>query len=761
MNRRSGSTRTEIAVYGKGGIGKSTISANLSAALALAGKSVLQIGCDPKHDSTRLLLDGRTIPTVLDRMRDVPEEELSVSDILYTGWNGVGCIEAGGPKPGVGCAGRGIISAFEFLSKKKIKEQYDCILYDVLGDVVCGGFAVPIRREYADTVILVTSGEFMAVYAANNILRGIRNYDGTDRKRAAGIIFNERLLEKEEERVVRFAESVGLPILAKIPRSHAFAEAEEKNLPVAAIGGCEYEKKIFEELAGRIISGLPLYPAEPLPDDELERIVLGTHSSGRGREPSEHSVVKTEKADHGNAVPDDEKDPENSEENKNADAGKPAKAGDGYPDGRTERRPLYGCAFNGAATTAVCIRDAEVIVHSPRACAYYTWQNISSPGRKSLFNRGILLPSAVSPRLSCTEITRNEAVYGGLEKLKQAVSAAMEKRPGAVIVISSCVSGIIGDDVLSLEELSTPETPVIVIPADGDIAGDYMTGIRMTLTKTALRLIDRSRTASGRLVNLVGEVTVSDNLEANFQMLEELLAKMDIRVNCRFPANLRTDELRAFMEAPVNILASEGASGLELKEWLENEFGAVFLKNGMPTGFAETRRFVQEIAAFFSCEEKLPEILSEVEEQYRAEIGRLRPVLAGKRLLLTTISTDMDWLLSAAADAGMDTVWVGVADYLNQGIRVSSDPGIQKVTESFFDIRLAEERIEKLRPDLVVSNYISAVLPGDYVLDNMPMTQRQGFFSGVHVLKRWAAALKNQKEGEWIHDRELFQKYFS
>ena len=154
----------EIAVYGKGGIGKSTLSANLSAAMALQGKRVLQIGCDPKHDSTRLLMGGRRITTVLDYIRDTPALDYRLDDVLFTGFSGIGCIEAGVPKPGVGCAGRGIITAFELLEKFHIKENYDIILYDVLGDVVCGGFAVPIRREYADTIFLVTSGEYMSLY---------------------------------------------------------------------------------------------------------------------------------------------------------------------------------------------------------------------------------------------------------------------------------------------------------------------------------------------------------------------------------------------------------------------------------------------------------------------------------------------------------------------------------------------------------------------------------------------------------------------
>lgn len=181
----------QIAIYGKGGIGKSTVSANLSAALGLCGRRVLQIGCDPKHDSTRLLHHGQQIPTVLNYLLDVPVDQQRAQDVLLEGFAGVKCVEAGGPRPGMGCAGRGILTAFDFLEKHRVFDEFDTIVYDVLGDVVCGGFAVPVRRQYADAVFLVTSGEAMSIYAANNILQGICNLSPGEH-RIAGIIYNSR-----------------------------------------------------------------------------------------------------------------------------------------------------------------------------------------------------------------------------------------------------------------------------------------------------------------------------------------------------------------------------------------------------------------------------------------------------------------------------------------------------------------------------------------------------------------------------------------
>ena len=730
--------KIEIAVYGKGGIGKSTICANLSAALAERGKKVLQIGCDPKHDSTRLLLGGTILPTVLEYLKDTPKERALLHEILREGYRGIGCIEAGGPRPGVGCAGRGIISAFDFLERNGVKDQYDTVLYDVLGDVVCGGFAVPIRREYADAIFLVTSGEFMAIYAANNILRGIKNYDGDSFRRVAGIIFNERNIAGEDERVRRFAEAVGLPVCAKVPRSNAFAEAEEEKCPLMALPGREKEKKVFRELAEHICCDFTLYKACPLEDEDLERIVLGT---GKNIETPALSECRDGHPESDTPEP----GPGRAAENK----------------APVRRPPLYGCAFNGAATTAVRLSDAIIIAHSPRACAFYTWQNITSTGRKNIFNRGILMPSAICPNFECTDMGQTEAVFGGMDKLKEAVKKALAAKPGAVIVISSCVSGIIGDDVLEAETLGTPETPVLVIPADGDIAGDYMEGIRMCLHKVAKELIRRDVTLRPMTVNLIGEIGVSNQIEVNYRTIKNLLSQMGIRINCRFLGNASTDEVRSFLSAPLNILAYDSLDNRNLKTWLTENYGCRFFDAPVPVGFEETRRFLEGLGDFFGCRDKVSEIIRAEKEHFEERTAAIRPVLEGKKILMTTISTSMEWLVSLVRAAGMKFVWIGVLDYLHQGIKITKDEEVLSVTEETFDLLQAEKKVRELKPDIVVSNYTSALGTGDYILDNMPMTQMVGFGAGLEVLERWAGQLKSREEGEWVYDRRLYQKYYA
>lgn len=223
----------KIAIYGKGGIGKSTTSANLSAAFSKLGYKVLQIGCDPKADSTINLLGGNPPMPVLTSMRD-DDRVLGIEDIVRRGFNGVMCMETGGPTPGIGCAGRGIIATFNLMEELGVFERLkpDVVLYDVLGDVVCGGFAAPIREGYAEDVYIVTSGEKMALFAANNINSAVKNFEDRGYARVRGIILNRRNVERELERVEAFAESINVPVIGDIPRSQTITDCEDEGMTV-------------------------------------------------------------------------------------------------------------------------------------------------------------------------------------------------------------------------------------------------------------------------------------------------------------------------------------------------------------------------------------------------------------------------------------------------------------------------------------------------------------------------------------------------
>lgn len=219
----------KIAVYGKGGIGKSTTVSNVAAVLAGRGLKVMQIGCDPKADSTVALRHGEEMTTVLDLYRE-KKQGLELKDMVRTGYQGVICVEAGGPTPGLGCAGRGIITALEKLKETGAYEVYkpDVVLYDVLGDVVCGGFSMPMRKGYADKVFVITSGENMAIHAGANIAMAVENFKNRGYASLGGIILNRRNVAREEEKVQELAEDFHTQVIGTLSRSDLVAEAEEQ-----------------------------------------------------------------------------------------------------------------------------------------------------------------------------------------------------------------------------------------------------------------------------------------------------------------------------------------------------------------------------------------------------------------------------------------------------------------------------------------------------------------------------------------------------
>jgi len=244
----------KIAIYGKGGIGKSTTTSNVSAALSTLGFKVMQIGCDPKADSTKNLMEGEFIPTVLEVMKQ-KGTDLQLEDIVFEGFNGVLCVEAGGPTPGVGCAGRGIITAFEKLAELKAFEVYqpDIVIYDVLGDVVCGGFSMPIRNGYAEDVYIVTSGEMMSMYAASNITTAINQFKSRGYASLKGLILNAKNVEDELNLVEKLAQEIGTEIFHYVPRDKVVQISENNGKTVIEEDKTTEMATVYLELAKKII----------------------------------------------------------------------------------------------------------------------------------------------------------------------------------------------------------------------------------------------------------------------------------------------------------------------------------------------------------------------------------------------------------------------------------------------------------------------------------------------------------------------------
>lgn len=265
----------QIAIYGKGGIGKSTTTQNLTAAMAEMGKKIMLVGCDPKADSTRLLLGGKMQVSVMDTMRKYGAEAVDLDVVRHTGFGNIKCIESGGPEPGVGCAGRGVITAIKLLEELgAYNEDLDFTFYDVLGDVVCGGFAMPIREGYAKEIYIVASGELMALYAANNISKGIVKFAQSGGVRLGGIICNSRKVDNEQALVEAFAKRLGTQLIQFVTRDNIVQRAEINKKTVVEYDASAPQADVYRSLANNVINNTNFTIPQPLEMDELEHMMM-------------------------------------------------------------------------------------------------------------------------------------------------------------------------------------------------------------------------------------------------------------------------------------------------------------------------------------------------------------------------------------------------------------------------------------------------------------------------------------------------------
>lgn len=266
----------KIAIYGKGGIGKSTTTQNTAAAMAhFHDKKIFIHGCDPKADSTRLILGGKPQETIMDTLRVLGAEKVTNDKVIKKGYMDIQCVESGGPEPGVGCAGRGVITAIDLMeSNGAYTEDLDFVFFDVLGDVVCGGFAMPIRDGKAQEVYIVASGEMMAVYAANNICRGLVKYAKQSGVRLGGVICNSRKVDREREFLEEFTSAIGTQMIHFVPRDNIVQKAEFNKKTVTEWDDQQNQAKEYSELGRKIINNDNFVIPKPLTMDQLEAMVV-------------------------------------------------------------------------------------------------------------------------------------------------------------------------------------------------------------------------------------------------------------------------------------------------------------------------------------------------------------------------------------------------------------------------------------------------------------------------------------------------------
>lgn len=671
----------QVAVYGKGGIGKSTMSANISVALADEGKKVMQIGCDPKHDSTRLLLGGQAQTTVLDYVRETPIGKRVLDDVIMTGTAGVLCTEAGGPEPGIGCAGRGILTTFDTLRKLGADDlDVDVRIYDVLGDVVCGGFAVPLRGEYADAVILVTSGEFMAMYAANNIMKGMLNFD-TGRPRLLGIVFNSRGGEGEREAVERFAEATGTRIIAEIPRDLLFADAEARGHTLVELypesDAAAQIRRISEAVSEAMSDGSVLRDPSPLDDGQLSDLAAGRRI--RPRSECESSRIRC----------------------------------CGGCSRRTSikgTRIMSSCAAYGAVAAYSRLEDTAILIHGPESCAHLM-ATTRAKAVLDLYGEGIYDRPPVNV-IRSTYMDDSASIFGGGGFLRDGLEKAAAEGFDRIAVVTTCMPGIIGDDHAGIIEAfvsSHPGATVDLVPADGDVAGEYNDGFMMAAEMISRR-IDPSVPREEGYVNLVAPSFFDIQSKAHRRTLDDMLSAFGLKVNCRFLDDCSPNPPEMFCRGMTDILMSDTKGAREIMSMVSRRTGREPFPAVMPVGIHDYTEWIRRMGEFTGKADEAEREVARAESEYRSLVDMHRPRIEGTRAIITwKMGNNPDWLLDTLNDLGAEVLRIGFAP--NPRKAGYTPDSRYPVTADYTDDDLSRD-LEDMGPDLLISDIIKPVPDG-------------------------------------------------
>lgn len=642
----------QVAVYGKGGVGKSTVSSNLSYSLSLKGFRAQQIGCDPKHDSTLTLTGGIPVPTVLDRIRSDPSGKWDVYDMSIEGAGGVLCIETGGPEPGSGCAGRGILTAFDALRKSGLDRLgCDVRIYDVLGDVVCGGFAVPMRPEYADAIYIVTSDEPMSVYAANNIFRGSLAFsDG--RPRIAGLVLNGTEGRGVPEMVREFSASVGIPVVAVIPKDSGFASAEKEGRTVSELFPDSEAANAFALLAEKTM-GIPngttdLYGPHPLTDGQLRELfttgTVGSAGSFVGPAPQRGR----------------------------ADNGERPRPLCGNGAVRVGRGPL------GAVITSSRVRDLPVIVHGPRSCGYTM--------ALAALRQGPNVPSEVYS----TDLDTKASVFGGSRNLADLIDELNDEGYLDMVVVTSCTAQIIGDDLYAVIkecEGTHPGLHVTVINGDEPLTGG---DAHMEAIKAMISLIHPPGNERTKTLNIADDDPSVIGNGDNIAYISDMLAHLGLRIGTKLFWDCTLEEVRHCGGAMFTAMAEDTEGCRKMSELLHTA-GIGTMHRTLPKGYRETAGWVAHVGRDHLGID-IEGYLEEMDREFRNSISDAK-VVEGKRIVLIAYDpADIKWIYDTLTEAGSSVTAAII------GRDLPDDDG-RFMTASPSNI---PDLVEQVAPDLII-----------------------------------------------------------
>jgi len=423
------------------------------------------------------------------------------------------------------------------------------------------------------------------------------------------------------------------------------------------------------------------------------------------------------------------------------------------------RVPLFGCAYRGAVDLAVHVKDAAVLGHAPKSCTWYAVNGITGYSRRGLFDRGILYPAFIPQHFSNTDITVQDAVFGGVEHARQKALELVKEGVRTIIAVTACIPGLCGDDLEPVkQELAAMGVEMYIVHTDGVEAGDYNEGMALCYRTLAQEAVRRDVKQEPDLINIVYEQTWSSRTDDNFIKLKSILDGLGIGVNCRFLTACSIEDIHGFLKAPFSLMARGGKLGEELRDIFEKRYGCRFIEGTLPRGFSQTAEFIRRLGALYGKEAQTEVLIEKDRSAYLREMEALRKSFEGKRTMIF-LSEELPWLTEAAEDLRLDVIYrfaPGAGGSLSAGWNHRFSADWEK------DIAEFRKAAEELRPELVLLGDPS-VLP-----DPAPGVQRivvpreigVGALSGAEEVRRWMKLAGVRPEGRWKHDRDLFEKYY-
>ncbi len=691
----------KLSVYGKGGVGKSTVSSNISYLLSMKGLKVLHIGCDPKHDSTRLLTEGKSQRTFLDCMSDKD------SDPIVEGSNGIRCLECGGAEPGIGCAGKGMSAMFSFV-EEYTPEDTDVRVCDVLGDVVCGGFGVPMRRSNVDGIIIVVSEDFMSLYAANNILRGIKNLNGTEC--ILGMVLNSRYPENAR-RIEIFSRATGVPVIGTLSQSASFAHAEAKGRTVSELfpdSDSVKELDVIAEVVRKAIEGgyRPVR-ANPLNDDAMTDIAAMNEVTDTSA-PEQRMNCSFDTVDEVRGLV------------------------------YKSNQAMPACTSHGAVHFLHPIKDAAIVLHGPKNCAWlmsYAWERDAT-------HSIIMEKTRVNDNLYSTEMDV-DAVFGGdRDALYNTVKRAYDDGFRTVFVVLTCTAETIGTDIQGeCERIDLPGLRVIPVMPDKRSLNSKFGAKEGAMMAVSSLIQDRPKEKGAVCLGMMSRIAEDPS---DLAFLKGLLNEFGLHLKYVFPGKITVDGIEDLSSCEYLMIPSTGFASKEVERHFSR--GMKILRMEPLMGMYGVKEWCDTLEKETGIPGK--GFIARAEREYQGAIGPYRDRLSGKKAVIYERSgVTFNALLDTLTDLGMDVLaYISWPDnFQSMEDRNDRYPDLPRIK----DIELCQMRknAEELGADIIISgNPLTGRL-------GMPWTgmagEHIGYMNSVSTARRISNAFKVRPLQGW------------